>query len=32
MLKNSIEKLIQGKDLSLEESKDSMDFIMNGQL
>jgi len=31
MLNNSIEKLIQGKDLSLEESKDSMDFIMNGE-
>ena len=31
MLNNSIEKLIQGKALSLEESKDSMDFIMNGE-
>ena len=31
MLNNSIEKLFQGKALSLEESKDSMDFIMNGE-
>ena len=31
MFNNSIEKLIQGNDLSLEESKESMDFIMNGE-
>ncbi len=31
MLNNSIEKLILGKDLSIEESKTSMDFIMDGQ-
>ena len=31
MFNNSIEKLILGNDLSIEESKTSMDFIMDGQ-
>tara|TARA_B100000519_G_scaffold56767_1_gene47426 strand:- start:509 stop:1525 length:1017 start_codon:yes stop_codon:yes gene_type:complete len=31
MLNNSIEKLILGNDLSIDESKQCMDFIMNGE-
>jgi len=31
MLNNSIEKLVLGDDLSIEEAKQSMDFIMNGE-